>query len=111
MDQTFRAHIQITLKPSVLDPQGAAVERALAALGHSEVSDVRVGRYFVLTVTATDAAAARARVAAMCETLLANPVIERHEFTIEAPGEAGSKLPPRATLADNAVAARGEVSR
>ena len=79
---TFRAAICITLKPSVLDPQGATVLRALGALGFDEVADVRVGRYVEVRLAAPDEATARARVAAMCERLLANMVIERYEFTL-----------------------------
>ncbi len=78
----FRAGIHVTLKPSVLDPQGVAVLHALGSLGFDEVSDVRVGRYIEVRLTAADEAAARQRVAAMCETLLANMVIEHYEFTL-----------------------------
>ena len=78
----FLARIQITLKPSVLDPQGAAVTKALGALGFDEVSDVRVGRYVEALLTASDADAARQRVTAMCDALLANLIIERYEFTL-----------------------------
>jgi phosphoribosylformylglycinamidine synthase subunit PurS len=78
----FRASVQVTLKPSVLDPQGVAVLHALGALGFDEVSNVRVGKYIALQVTAKDAAAARRRVSAMCEALLANTVIEHYEFTL-----------------------------
>ena len=80
----FRAGIHVTLKPSVLDPQGVAVLHALGSLGFDEVTDVRVGRYIELRLTAADEAAARQRVSAMCETLLANTVIERYEFTLGA---------------------------
>jgi phosphoribosylformylglycinamidine synthase subunit PurS len=78
----FRAGIQVTLKPSVLDPQGVAVLHALGALGFAEVSDVRVGKYIALQLTAIDEAAARTRVSAMCEALLANTVIEQYAFTL-----------------------------
>ena len=78
----FLARIQITLKPSVLDPQGAAVTKALGALGFDEVSDVRVGRYIEARLTAPDEDTARQRVAQMCDELLANMVIERYEFTL-----------------------------
>ena len=79
---TFLARIQITLKPSVLDPQGGAVTKALGALGFDEVSDIRVGRYIEARLAAPDEEAARQRVAAMCDALLANTVIERYEFTL-----------------------------
>lgn len=78
----FVARIQITLKPSVLDPQGAAVTKALGALGFDEVSDVRVGRYIEARLTAPDEEVAGKRVAQMCDALLANTVIERYEFTL-----------------------------
>jgi phosphoribosylformylglycinamidine synthase PurS subunit len=78
----FLAHIQITLKPSVLDPQGAAVTKALGALGFDEVREVRVGRYLETRLTASDVAAARQRVTAMCDALLANLIIERYEFSL-----------------------------
>jgi phosphoribosylformylglycinamidine synthase len=79
---TFLARIQITLKPSVLDPQGVAVTKALGALGFDEVSDVRIGRYVETRLTAPDEEAARHRVAQMCDALLANPIIERYEFAL-----------------------------
>jgi phosphoribosylformylglycinamidine synthase PurS subunit len=79
---TFLAHIQITLKPSVLDPQGAAVTKALGALGFDEVRDVRVGRYLEARLTAPDEEAARRRVSAMCDALLANLIIERYEVSL-----------------------------
>jgi phosphoribosylformylglycinamidine synthase len=78
----FVARIQITLKPSVLDPQGAAVTKALGSLGFDEVSDVRVGRYIEARLTAPDEEVAGKRVSAMCDALLANTVIERYEFTL-----------------------------
>lgn len=78
----FRAGIQVTLKPSVLDPQGVAVLHALGVLGFDEVSDVRVGRHIDLRLTATDEEEAHARVSAMCEALLANTVIEQYAFTL-----------------------------
>jgi phosphoribosylformylglycinamidine synthase subunit PurS len=84
---TFLARIQITLKPSVLDPQGAAVTKALGALGFDEVSDVRVGRYLEARLVAPNEEAARQRVIQMCDALLANLIIERYEITLaeEAP--------------------------
>jgi phosphoribosylformylglycinamidine synthase subunit PurS len=78
----FLARIQITLKPSVLDPQGAAVTKALGALGFDEVSDVRVGRYLEARLTAQDEEGARQRVIQMCDALLANLITERYEFSL-----------------------------
>jgi phosphoribosylformylglycinamidine synthase len=78
----YLACIQVTLKPSVLDPQGATIARALGSLGFDEVEDVRAGKYLELRLAAADEAAARVRVAQMCETLLANTVVERYDFTL-----------------------------
>jgi phosphoribosylformylglycinamidine synthase PurS subunit len=80
----MKARVVVTLKPSVLDPQGQAVTRALGSLGFSEVQGVRLGKIIELDLGGTDAAAAKKRVEQMCEKLLANLVIE--EYRIEAVG-------------------------
>ena len=77
----YEAHVEVTHLPGVLDPQGATVERALPALGYTNVSDVRIGKSIRLIVEAPDVGAARAQVDEMCHRILANPVIEA--FTIE----------------------------
>ena len=74
--------VNISLKHGVLDPQGRAIGRSLADLGFDEVSDVRVGKRILLDIDETDEARARQRVARMCETLLANTVIEDYEIEI-----------------------------
>ena len=73
--------INISLKQGVLDPQGRAVENALNGLGYSEASNVRIGKQITLEIEAEDANRAQQRAARMCETLLANTVIE--DYTIE----------------------------
>lgn len=78
----FRAEIEVMLKAGVFDPQGAAIVKALGALGFGEVEDARAGKYIALRLTAPDEASARERVAAMCERLLANTVIEHYSFTL-----------------------------
>ena len=78
----FRARIRVTLRPGIHDPQGVVVERSLTSLDYP-VSGVRIGKYVELEVTGAEADA-RARVEAMCRDLLANPVIERYEFDLEA---------------------------
>lgn len=83
----YRAGIQVMLKPGVFDPQGVAVAGALDMLGFDGVADVRVGRYVELRLAAADEAAARATVQRMCETLLANLVIERYAFTLSEEAE------------------------
>jgi phosphoribosylformylglycinamidine synthase subunit PurS len=77
----MKARVVVTLKKSVLDPQGQAVSRALGSLGFQEVKDVRLGKIIELDIDAKDAAAARQRVEQMCEKLLANTVIE--EYRVE----------------------------
>ena len=75
----MKATVQVRLKQEVLDPQGDAVRRALIALGF-DVSQVRVGKLIELEVNATDA---EKELSAMCEKLLANPVIEDFTFELE----------------------------
>ena len=81
----MQAIVNITLKLGVLDPQGRAILHSLGDLGFSEVSDVRVGKQILLDINETDPARLRQRVARMCETLLANTVIE--DYSIEIPDE------------------------
>jgi phosphoribosylformylglycinamidine synthase len=78
----FEARVDITHLPGILDPQGTTVERALPALGYTNVSEVSVGKSIRLVVEAADEAAARAQVDEMCHRLLANPVIEAFEISI-----------------------------
>jgi phosphoribosylformylglycinamidine synthase PurS subunit len=72
----YVAHVEVSLKPGLLDPQGKAIEGSLPALGWSNVSDVRVGKYVRLVVDATDLEAATSQVGDMSRRLLSNPVIE-----------------------------------
>jgi len=81
----FEARVEVTHLPGVLDPQGATVERALPALGYTNVTNVRIGKAIRLVVDAADEQAARAQVEEMCERLLANPVIEAYDIEVLAP--------------------------
>lgn len=65
-----------------MDPQGVAVGQALGSLGHKGVSKVRVGRAFDLDIQGDDPVQAEAEVKKMCESLLANMVIENYEIII-----------------------------
>jgi phosphoribosylformylglycinamidine synthase len=80
---TWLARVHVTLKPVVLDPQGDAVLHGLRHLGYSDVSSVRVGKYLEVALVAADQEAAEAAVRSMCDRLLANPVIERYDYTVE----------------------------
>ena len=78
----MRATVHVFLKPGVLDVQGKAVENALHGLGWSGASNVRVGRVIEFDLSAADKAAAESEVKAMCEKLLANPVIEGYRVEV-----------------------------
>ena len=82
----FDARIDVTHLPGVLDPQGATVERALPALGYDNVSDVSIAKTIRLALDAPSESAARDQVEAMCQQLLANPVIERYNVELEEVG-------------------------
>jgi phosphoribosylformylglycinamidine synthase PurS subunit len=79
----MKARVEIRLKDGVLDPQGAAIGRALAQLGFTGVGEVRQGKMIELQLDDRDPAAAEARLRAMCEQLLANPVIETYSVSID----------------------------
>jgi len=70
------------LKSTVLDPQGAAIQQALASLGHAAVQDVRQGKFFVLQLQGLDRAAAHSEVEQIARQVLTNPVIEQFRFEI-----------------------------
>lgn len=74
----MHARVTVTLKPGVLDPQGQAIEGALASLGFTGVAGVRQGKVFDVNVEETDPQKAEAVVKAMCEKLLANTVVENY---------------------------------
>ena len=79
----MKATVHVFLKTGVLDVQGKAVENALHGLGWQGVSNVRVGRVIEFDLRSADQAAARSEVKAMCERLLANPVIESWRAEVE----------------------------
>jgi len=79
-----KARVLIRPKEGILDPQGQAVERALPALGFEGVSNVRVGRLVELEINDVS------EVPAMCERLLANPLIEDYEVHVTDNGGASS---------------------
>jgi phosphoribosylformylglycinamidine synthase subunit PurS len=84
----MKVRVLVRLKPGILDPQGATVQRALAGLGFHDVSGLRVGKLIEIEVEAPTEARARERVDEMCKKLLANPLLE--DYTVEA--TAGSDL-------------------
>ncbi len=66
----------------IADPEGRTIERALGVLGFPGASAVRVGKIINFSLAADDLASARSEVVEMCDRLLANPVIERYDITI-----------------------------
>ncbi len=80
----MKVKVHVTLKSGVLDPQGKAVQHALASLGFAGVEGVRQGKYIELELAEKDPAKAREAVDAMCRQLLANTVIENYAIDIAA---------------------------
>lgn len=80
--QTYRAKIFVTLRPSVLDPAGVAVESGLKQLGYETVEGVRIGKYIDLKLQAEGEREAQEQLDQMCDRLLANPVIENYRFDL-----------------------------
>ena len=78
----MKARIKITLKHGVLDPQGKAIENALASLGFHGIDEVRQGKYVEVDLAETDEARAREQVEKICTDLLANTVIENYAFEL-----------------------------
>ena len=79
----YLAKIRVTLRPSILDPQGKAVEHAIATLGVSSVSDVRMGKYIEMLVDGGTEGEARRKTEEVCRKLLANPVMEDFSFELQ----------------------------
>ncbi|HQJ24907.1 MAG TPA: phosphoribosylformylglycinamidine synthase subunit PurS [Bacillota bacterium] len=80
--KSYLAKVVVTLKPSILDPQGVAVRTGLLSMGYSDVDSVRLGKFIEVRLKADDEAAARAMVDEISKKLLANLVMERYEFTV-----------------------------
>ncbi len=78
----MKAHVKVTLKKGVLDPQGKAIEGALGHLGFAGVEGVRQGKYFEIDIAETNKAKAMTEVRAMCEKLIANTVIENYDIEL-----------------------------
>ncbi|MEX1023022.1 MAG: phosphoribosylformylglycinamidine synthase subunit PurS [Dehalococcoidia bacterium] len=79
---TYLAHVNVMLRPLINDPQGLAVRDGLHSLGFDGVAGVRVGKRIDITLDAASTAEAQTAVRAMCEKLLANPVIEDYELEV-----------------------------
>ncbi len=80
---SYRVHVRVMPRKGLLDPQGQAVEHALATLGYPALDAVRIGRAIELGVEAGNAAEAEALARDMCQRVLANPVTEDFEVSVE----------------------------
>jgi phosphoribosylformylglycinamidine synthase subunit PurS len=80
----MKAHVYVTLKKTVLDPQGQAIHNALKKMQYKGIEDVRQGKCFELRLDdGLDAAAARAEVERIASEVLTNPVIEEYTFELK----------------------------
>ena len=79
----FRAEVFVTLKPVVNDPAGLTIKGGLHALGFDSVTEVRAGKYILVTIDESDASRAWARIDDMAQQLLANAVIEDYRIELQ----------------------------
>lgn len=79
----FVSRITITLRKSILDPQGKAVQHGIHSLGYNTVDDVRIGKFIELSVNASSKREAEEVTRDVCKKLLANPVMEDFAFIVE----------------------------
>ncbi|MBI3112300.1 MAG: phosphoribosylformylglycinamidine synthase subunit PurS [Ignavibacteriales bacterium] len=79
----FRSKVVVTLRKSILDPQGKAVQHGMHSLGYDGVKNVRIGKFVELEIDAANKEAAETITREVSEKLLANPVMEDFSFTTE----------------------------
>jgi phosphoribosylformylglycinamidine synthase PurS subunit len=80
----MKAKVYVTLKPSVLDPQGKAIKHSVELLGYNGVSDIRQGKYFEIAIEGQlTAAQGREEAVRMARDVLSNPIIEDFRVEIE----------------------------
>ena len=82
MSGTYLAHIRVYFKPGVHDPESETINRALNRLGFDQIASLSAGKFFDVRVDAADPTEAEQIAIKMCETLLANPVIETYSVEI-----------------------------
>ena len=79
----FKAKVIIKRRPSILDPQGKAVEKGAELLGLTNIIDTRIGKYIEFNVDTQNKIDAEKEVNDYCKKLLANPIMEDFEFSLE----------------------------
>ncbi|MBH8573905.1 phosphoribosylformylglycinamidine synthase subunit PurS [Nostocaceae cyanobacterium CENA369] len=82
MRRKYLAKIFVTLRPSVLDPAGVAVQSGIQQMGYDNVEQVRIGKYIELLITSTEEKKARQDLDRICDQMLANTVIENYRFDL-----------------------------
>ncbi len=78
----MKAKVTVRLKPSVLDPQGKVIQGSLGAQGFAGLASVRQGKIFDVELNAKNREDAESQLKAMCEKLLANPLMETFEIEV-----------------------------
>jgi phosphoribosylformylglycinamidine synthase subunit PurS len=78
----MKAHVWVMLKPTVFDPQGQTIQRALSSLGYQKIQDVRQGKFFVLSLDGISREEANQQVERIAKDVLTNAVIEEFRFEI-----------------------------
>ena len=79
----MKANVYVSLKKSVLDPQGKTIHGALRKMGYQGISDIRQGKYFEITLDGLDEADARQAIERMAREVLTNPVIEEFHYSLD----------------------------
>jgi phosphoribosylformylglycinamidine synthase subunit PurS len=79
----MKAYVYVSLKKSVLDPQGKTIQGALNKMGYKGIGDVRQGKYFELNLEGLGRDEASVEVDRMAREVLTNPVIEEYRYTLE----------------------------
>ena len=79
----MKAYVYVSLKKSVLDPQGKTIHGALTKFGYKGLQEVRQGKYFEITLNGISKSEAEAEVERIAREVLTNPVIEEFRFSLE----------------------------
>ena len=82
MTLQYMAQIYVTLRPSVLDPAGVAVQSGIKQLGYENIDQVRIGKYIQLNLQAASEEDASQQLHQVCDRLLTNPMIENYRFDL-----------------------------
>ncbi len=79
----MKAYVYVSLKKTVLDPQGKTIHGALKKMGYGDINDVRQGKFFEITLANGDREAAKGEVERIAREVLTNPVIEEYRYSLE----------------------------